>query len=313
MKKYLLPIILLVFGWNSSGAQEQKSSITKNIEVEDVNGEVTVTVSESNGSEETITVYTGEEAAEYLENNSNGNSFYISEGDDEKVIVVEMEGDDGHDHLWLGEDDFNIDISMDELSSQLEALKEELDQLSKTEIESRITEMLQLQEEMKHVKVIALKEMNAEIDIDEIMNELGDIDVQVEEVDGNMIITRTEGGKTKVEEIKIDTDNNNRKIIVKSTANSTNKRNSSASSSAFDVNVYPNPNKGTFTIDLNLNNEEAASVKVLDASGKVVFKKNVKGKESHSLKVDLKKPSAGVYVVIVEQQNELIKLKTIIE
>jgi len=313
MKKYLLPVLLLVFVWSSSSAQEQKTQITKNVEVEEVNGEVTVTVSESNGSEKTITVYTGEEANEYLENNSNVNSYFLTEGDDEKVIVIEMDGDEGGDYSWISEDDFNIDINMDELTTELEALKEELDQLSKSEIESRINDMLQSQEEMKRIKVIALNEMIEKVDIDEIINEFEDIDIDVEEVDGNMIIRRTEGGKTTVEEIKIDEDNNNRKIIVKSSVNSTNKRNASASSSAFDVNVYPNPNKGAFTIDLTLNNEEAASVKVLDASGKVVFKKNVKGKESHSLKVDLKKPSAGVYVVIVEQKNEIVKLKTIIE
>lgn len=313
MKTFLLPVLLLIFGLNTLKAQEQKSQIKKNIEVEDVNGEVTVTVNETNGSTETINVYTGEEAAEFLENNSNGNSFFFTEGDDEKVIVVEMDGDEGGEYLWIAENDFDIDIDMDELTEQLEGLKDELDELSKSEIESRINEMLELQEEMKNVQVIALKEIHENIDIDEIMDELEDIDVKVEEVDGNIIITRTEGGNTTVEEINIGEDNNRKKIIVKSSVNSKKDASAIASSSSFDVNVYPNPNNGSFTIELNLNNEEPATVKVVDASGKVVFKKNVKGKENHSLKVDLKKPSAGVYVVVIEQQNEIVKLKTIIE
>ena len=138
----------------------------------------------------------------------------------------------------------------------------------------------------------------------------------VEEKDGVMIITKTIGDTKEVQEIIIDEDNKDKKVVVvKSSSGSGHAKSGDlvGSMDNLNMNVYPNPNKGEFTIELDLKSEEEAMVKVTDSAGKEVYRRAVKGIEKHKLDVKLKKPSAGLYVITVEQGNSKMKMKTIVE
>ncbi len=294
MKKILLTGCIFAITVSSLLAQtnSSKKEVKKSIEVEEVDGELKVEVTEKIGNDETVKVYKGEEAKEYLSMNSKGNTFLFSEDDAaEKVIIIESDGASGTNYSWVSEDDFDIEIDNEEMHKELQKLKDELDQLSKEEINKRLESILEMEVAMKEMH-ISIEELNDDMDI------FDEIDVEVEEKDGVVVITKTRGGTKEVEEIKMNGDNKNKKIVVMSTSKASSK--SVGSTDAFDVDVYPNPNDGNFTIELKLKNDTEAKVKVIDAAGKEVYKKSVKGAEDHKLEVKLKKPSAGVYVVIVE-------------
>jgi hypothetical protein len=60
-----------------------------------------------------------------------------------------------------------------------------------------------------------------------------------------------------------------------------------------DLLVYPNPNKGSFMVDIKDNNEETASYLVFDATGTLVQK----GECSINQMVDITNNPAGVYLL----------------
>jgi len=320
MKKALLILlaIVLVAGINNLKAQEEKKKIEKNINVEEKNGEITITITETEGDKVTKKVLTGEEAEEYLENQHKGHGYSYSEGEEgERVIVMEMKKGDGESFVWVSEEDmeFEMDFDIDELEKELEELREELDELDMDEVALRLDEIIEMKEEMHKVHVIKMENLHQEMgelmEMEELM-EIGEIDVTVEEKDGVMIITKTVGDTKTVEEIIIDEDNKGKHVyVINSTTGE--KHESHANSDDLNMNVYPTPNNGNFTIDLELKTDETASVKVVDSNGKEVYSRSVQGVEKHELKVKLKKPSPGAYVIIVEQGNTKMKLKTIIE
>ncbi len=318
MKKALLILlaIVLVAGINDLKAQDQKEKkkIEKNVNVEKNNGETTVTITESEGDKTTKKVLTGEEAEEYLENQKSESSYFFSEDMDEggnKVIVMEIEEGSGENFVWVSDNEMEMDFDFGELEEELEALREELDDLNKEEIALRLDEIIEMKKEIQKVHIIEMEQLHHEMgELHEIM-EMENVNVTVVEEDGVMIITKTIGDTKTVEEIKIDGDNKRKQVYVISSTEG--KHEGHATSDNLTMNVYPNPSDGNFTIELELKKDDVATVKVLDLNGKEVYNRSVKGAEKHELNVKLKKPSPGAYVVIVEQGNTKMKLKTIIK
>lgn len=65
------------------------------------------------------------------------------------------------------------------------------------------------------------------------------------------------------------------------------------------INVYPNPNSGTFNISFNLEREDNVNVLIIDATGKEVYnQKYITGILNYE--IDLKKYSSGVYLLIAK-------------
>lgn len=319
MKKILLLLFVSVLGigLNQSCAQEsnKKESSEKNLWVEEKDGNLTVIVTEKEGDKVTKEVLTGEEAEKYLVEQEDKNVMFLSEdGDHEKVIVMEMKDGEEGSYTWVSDMDMDFDFEFGEMEKELEALRDELDDLSKDEIAERLDELIELKEEAHQMKVIHMEEIHD--DMERVHAISGDMDITVEEVDGVMTITKTVGDTKEVEEIIIDGDNNKKVVVVKSMSGDGHKEIESVKMGSMDnlnMNVYPNPNNGNFTIELDLKSDEEANVKVLDSSGKEVYSRTVKGVEKHKLDVKLKKPSAGLYVIIVEQGNSTLKMKTIVE
>lgn len=319
MKKLLLSVFTLVFilGTANVFAQESESKheVKKEIKVTDKDGDVQVIIKESEGGKVTKQVLTGAEAEEYLKNETKASSLFIErEGEESSVLIMELEEADGHS--WISEEiDFDIEVDMEELNLELEKLKEELDELNTEEIAERLDEIMEMREDFAEMHIIKMEALHHDMEGNMEIHE--NINVQVKEEDGVMIITKTIGDVEIVEEIILDEGTKGKRIIVKSSSSGDGNKNSEAMSKMtnrdIDLSVYPNPNNGEFFVDVNLKNSEEAVVRVIDSSGKEVYKKKLKGAEKYSLNVDLKKPSSGMYVIIVEQGEEIMKLKTIVE
>jgi hypothetical protein len=79
-----------------------------------------------------------------------------------------------------------------------------------------------------------------------------------------------------------------------------------------NLNIYPNPNSGSFTFELN-GFKNDVTVKVYNALGKVVYqseKLEVNGNLSQTIDLDAE---AGVYYMHIEGKNILINKKVVIQ
>lgn len=68
--------------------------------------------------------------------------------------------------------------------------------------------------------------------------------------------------------------------------------------------VYPNPTKGIFSVDVNADQIHTADLKVIDVLGKVVFEQkelNING--SHQSSIDLSNNPEGIYFVVVSSED----------
>jgi PKD repeat protein len=70
------------------------------------------------------------------------------------------------------------------------------------------------------------------------------------------------------------------------------------------LNIYPNPSKGIFNLDISSEKLNNADLKVIDALGKVIYEQqgiNIQG--SHQSSIDLSNNPQGVYFVIVSGEE----------
>jgi len=73
-----------------------------------------------------------------------------------------------------------------------------------------------------------------------------------------------------------------------------------------NVILYPNPNNGSFRLTHNLDNENNVLLKIIDITGKVVFKKNI-DTTNDVIKVDAKKLNTGMYfITLIDINQQLI-------
>ena len=306
MKKTLL-VLLCVFilnGISTLSAQTEKKiekKIEKEIEVEEVNGKTTVTVTEKEGDKVTKKVYSGDEAKEYLESQPQGNAIFISDDENsgsENVFIMKMDGDEDAHYNWVSENEVS------KRDEELEALRNEVDQLSKEEITARLDKILEEKEEVE-VHVVKIQKGGENVSWTE-----DEMNVEVEEKDGVMIITKTVGDTKTIEEIVIDEDNKQKQVyVIKTDSDNGGKSKANAISEDLEVNVIPLKGNAGLNIELVLKTDEMADVKVSDSVGKEIYSRSVKGIDTHQLEVKIKNPS-GTYLVEVRQGNKKLKIKT---
>jgi hypothetical protein len=75
------------------------------------------------------------------------------------------------------------------------------------------------------------------------------------------------------------------------------------------VNVFPNPAKGSFNVDVTAMNVESALVKVMNASGSVVKELNVSGVSS----ISTEGLNAGIYMIQVTADNKVANKKVVVQ
>ena len=310
MKK-ILPLFLTAILCGSMQFAFAQENHNKNVNVEKNEDGITVTITEEKDGKKTTKVLTGEDAEKYLEDSEH--NIFIQSGDNENVFIMEMDGEHGEGHSYWVEE---MEMDMDKMTEEIEALQEELEKLSTEEISERLEEIKALKEEMHKMKIVEMTTMGENVVVHGVDGDI-DVNVEVDEEDGVIVITKTIGDSKEVEEIKVNTDAHAKYVFVTKNEGTSNEKSIEISKDAdgdmFEANVYPNPNNGNFTIDLELLSDEPAYVKVTDSSGKEVYSEKVQGKQKHSLNVKLKKPAAGMYVVSIEQQGKKMKMKTVIE
>jgi hypothetical protein len=312
MKKILLSMlcVLSIGALDSIQAQNEKK-IEKEIQVEETDGNTTITVTEKEGGKVTTKVYSGKEAEEFLETEENGKAIFISEeGEGENIFIMKMSGDEDQDVEWITEQEMKSEFS--KMDEELEELRSEMDKLTKEEIAEKLDEIMEMRENSKEIHIVKIQK-----EMDDIAWTEGETKVEVEEVDGVMTITKTTGDSKTVKEIKMDEGNNQKQVYVIKTSGdkdeAIHEMKVKGASDDLEVSVKPGGNKSAFTINLNLRTDETANVKVMDSTGKEVYSRAVQGIEKHSLDVKVKKPTSGSYVIEVVQGNKKVKLKTDLE
>lgn len=85
-------------------------------------------------------------------------------------------------------------------------------------------------------------------------------------------------------------------------------------SKKLDCVLFPNPNKGEFTLDFMSNQSDNVSVSVLDISGKILQSQNWKvSGGQNNLSLNLSTFSKGIYFVQVQSNEGSISIKTLIQ
>jgi hypothetical protein len=79
-----------------------------------------------------------------------------------------------------------------------------------------------------------------------------------------------------------------------------------------EFSLYPNPNKGSFTIEFK-NLTDNFSVEVFDITGKTIFENNYEQSSNLIQVINLDNPSAGVYFVNIKSDKGMITKKLIVE
>jgi hypothetical protein len=77
-----------------------------------------------------------------------------------------------------------------------------------------------------------------------------------------------------------------------------------------NIHVYPNPSSGLFTIEIS--NQQAATIEILDLTGKTIITKNI-GEISGTFNMDLSGYAKGMYFVKIVSGDKIITEKLIIE
>jgi len=81
-----------------------------------------------------------------------------------------------------------------------------------------------------------------------------------------------------------------------------------------DVNVYPNPNNGEFTLNVNTNDVNELAIKVVNIQGQEVYNKmNFDNINQVNEKIDLRDNANGIYFVIVTTDKGIVTHKMIVQ
>jgi len=79
---------------------------------------------------------------------------------------------------------------------------------------------------------------------------------------------------------------------------------SSVLSNNFGFNLYPNPTAGDATVDVDLTEDQAVSIRVIDLTGRIVLSQNLGGIQgSNQIRLEMKSLSNGVYIVEIQAGN----------
>lgn len=70
-----------------------------------------------------------------------------------------------------------------------------------------------------------------------------------------------------------------------------------------ELDVYPNPSNGAFTLKLNAGSRVNGQVEVIDVTGRVVFSQDVDLIGQENISIDLSKCSKGIYTVLLKTAN----------
>ena len=77
--------------------------------------------------------------------------------------------------------------------------------------------------------------------------------------------------------------------------------------------LYPNPNKGTFFLELEAQGKQEYQIQIFDAMGKEIYNQNIEFEDYKKLKVDLGIHPSGVYLMQLISEDGIVNQKIIIK
>ncbi|MEM6719633.1 MAG: reprolysin-like metallopeptidase [Bacteroidota bacterium] len=77
--------------------------------------------------------------------------------------------------------------------------------------------------------------------------------------------------------------------------------------------LYPNPNKGEFSLSFNSTSGEDINIDVHDISGRLIFNKNYNATATFNENISLNNVSTGMYLITVTDQEKTVTKKLIVE
>jgi subtilisin-like proprotein convertase family protein len=80
-----------------------------------------------------------------------------------------------------------------------------------------------------------------------------------------------------------------------------------------DFNLYPNPNKGIFTIQFDSESTNDINISIYDLAGRLIFDKEYSNEQNFKKNIELNKIQAGVYIMEVTDGDKKTRKKIIIE
>ncbi|MGC9331017.1 MAG: PKD domain-containing protein, partial [Bacteroidales bacterium] len=78
------------------------------------------------------------------------------------------------------------------------------------------------------------------------------------------------------------------------------------------LNIYPNPNNGSFTMEIENNDKEKLMLQIMNITGQIIYTKELGNKSNILHKIDLSHYSKGIFLVKVHHENKYEIKKVII-
>jgi len=328
---------LITFG---TQAQDHKK-VQKEVNIEIVNGEHTLTIKTTENGETNTEVYKGEEAIkrmEELHNEHEGGNMH--EEDEDVIIEKRIEIDIDED----GTNDFEFEMKdLDQGLGKIHEMLDELDidiDLSGSNMVIQIgdeTQTIDLSEELdgaeEHIKMLLSDEdglVDADALLEKLMNKVGTWDVQegsalkfIDE-EGNEHTIDTEGDVQHRMMIITDEDNSEdgankfetrvEVIVIARTVELEDDKSLAKDLDVQNFQVYPNPNDGRFNVSFDLDSKKKTMIQATDVTGREVFTDEVKKFDGHyTNEIDLRDQPAGTYFIKVQQGKKRTTKKVLVK
>ncbi|MGM0649472.1 MAG: PKD domain-containing protein [Bacteroidota bacterium] len=78
------------------------------------------------------------------------------------------------------------------------------------------------------------------------------------------------------------------------------------------LNIYPNPNNGSFTLEIENNDKEKLMLQIMNITGQIIYTKQLEDKSNITHKIDLSDYSKGIFLVKVQSEKKYEIKKVII-
>ncbi len=338
MKRTNLFIVcmLALVSAGTATAQSTKKNIDKKVEFKNDNGKQTLTIITSEDGKEKKEVYTGAEAERKMEElNSKGSDAHF------KVWIEDEKngGDDANVHL------FNSDGQMSVIHKDGKVIIKKIDKDGKEEIEEiDLDQSVEKAMEDLHFNMDSgaftfdlnqafdAKKFEEQMerfskDMELNMKAFSDKSYIIKEFDPNggndtKVILKEDTETLSPEEIKakygVEVDGDNSTVVIKKII-TVKKDGSTTGSSSQDklkvgeLDVYPNPSKGDFTLKYNSAKGGLSAITVKDLNGRIVFQSEYNTKGPVEKKLGLTHLPAGAYTVTLKNGENTTTQKIVIE
>ena len=81
-----------------------------------------------------------------------------------------------------------------------------------------------------------------------------------------------------------------------------------------DINIYPNPNSGLFTLEFESNYNQDIFIKLFDEVGKNIYNKDINNFKGEYVKtIDVQGLKPGVYYIQLAAENKILSQKIVIK